>query len=117
MSYDVIGKNARLWKQERESENGIWYTYTVSISRKVDDVYRNAYMKVRFIKDIDVSNIDNGANFDFKGFLTLDIYTNKEGREVKNPMIMITKVNFGESEESEDTQDTAFAEAEEDIPF
>ena len=110
MSYDVIG----LWKNEREGKNGTWYTYTVGISRKVDDEYKNSYMKVSFKRDIDVSNVSNGQTFDFKGFLTLDIYTDKEGKEVKNPMIMITEANFGESE---DTQDTAFAEAEEDIPF
>lgn len=110
---DVKGKDVKLWVNEYEKKDGGKFrTYSVSSSRKdADGKYMYAPMKVFFKKDIDVSHVENGTPFDFEGFMTVDAYTNKDGKEVRNPAIMVTRADFGE------LGDTGFAEAEEDIPF
>lgn len=110
---DIIGKNVKLWVNEREAADGTKFnTYSVSASRKdADGNYVYAPIKVFFKRDIDLSNVESGMKFDFKGFDTVDVYTNKDGKEIRNPAIMIMQADFGEFNE------TAFREAEEDMPF
>ena len=113
MSIDVKGKDARLWIDERQGKDGnSWRQYRVGLSTKIDDEYVNSYMKVRFKRDIDVSNVQNGTKFDFEGFLTIDKpWIDKDGKERKDPMIVIMSADFGE------LGDSGFKEAEVDIPF
>lgn len=115
MGINVSGDKVKLWIDEREGRDGNkWRQYRISASGKFDDEWVYSYIEVRFKRDIDVSNVSNGAIFNFEGFMTTKKpWTNKDGKEVKEPMIMITSADFGDLEDYGDS----FTQAEEDIPF
>lgn len=128
MSVDVTGKNVKLWINERPSRNGgTWPDYSIGISkRKQNGGYVNGYIKVRFGRDVVVPReLPNGASMDFSGYITLDVYTSKDGQEVKKDMIMITSAKFhdvyGDDSGYSSTADygdvDSFEQADDDIPF
>ena len=113
---DVSGKNQKVWCNEHQKRDGSkWYEYNVSISKKKQDgSYVNAYIKVKFSKDVDIEDpIPNGVKMDYEGFMTVDEYTDRDGNIVRKPMLFVTKAVFPELESSFDS----FAEVEEAIPF
>ena len=118
MSIDVTGKNVKLWKNERQGNNGNhWFEYSIGVSKKNKyGKYTNGYVRVKFGRDVvDPSEVPNGSNMNFSGYLTLDVYTNKQGEEVKRDMIMITEASFPDL--ALDDIPDSFAQADDDIPF
>lgn len=123
---NVNGENTRLWINERQGQNGSkWNDYSVSISKKLEDGnYINTYMKVRFSKAVKIpEQLENGTEMDFGGFLTVDNYTDRDGKEVKRPMVMITEASFNNQKLASPTEKysqehlAGFSAAEDDIPF
>ena len=114
MSINVEAKNVKLWKNEHEGRKGTWYTYSISVSKKMKDgSYKNKSMKVYPNGGLP-KDLPNGATCDIEGFLTLDIWEGRDG-EVANPMIFANTIKFRDYESQE--YGDSFAEAEEDIPF
>ena len=118
---DVSGSNTRLWINEREGRDGnTWKDYSIGISKKREDgEYDTLYLKVRFANKVSLpSTLQNGATMDFDGFLTVDKYTDKNGSEVKRPMVMVTRAGFGTRQPAPAQEEVdGFTAAEEDIPF
>lgn len=131
MSLDVTGKNVRLWKNERSSKNGrTWNDYSIGVSKKKQSGgYVNGYIKVKFGRDVVVPDeIPNGAKMDFEGYISLDVYEDRNGQEVKKDMIMITRASFHDLYGDDDSRGNytstsdygdidSFEQAEDDIPF
>ena len=120
MSNNVTGKNAKLWKNAHTTADGReWHDYAISLSKKLKDgSYENMSMRVRFSQECEPPRqIPSGAMMDYHGFLTLDMYKDKQGEIVKRPMIFITEVKFHDLYPREDYGDTGYAEVDEDVPF
>lgn len=120
MSNSIIFKDTKIWRNDHEGKNGTFYTYNISVSKKnKDDSWSNAYLKVKFAQSADApEKISNGTVADFEGFITVDTYKNKEGKEVNQPMIMVMKLNIHDDERYDDLKDVdSFHKAEEEIPF
>lgn len=125
MSINISGKNEKLWKNERQSRNGgTWFDYSIGVSKKGQDGnYVNAYIKVKFSSKLTIPNeLPNGAQMDFEGFLTPDVYTDRNGQEVKRTMIMVTQVKFHDIYGDDNADDVYndvddMAQAVDDIPF
>ena len=118
MSIDVHAKNVKLWKNEHESRKGTFYTYSVSVSKKLKDgSYKNKGMKVIYSQGIP-SEVQNGATCDIDGFLTLDVWEGRNG-EVVTPALYAKEIKFHDFEPQNYEEDYGdnFAQAEEDIPF
>lgn len=125
MSIDINAKNARIWRKDFKGKNGEFHRYTVSVSsKKQDGSYVNAYIRAMFSKKSGApEKITNGAVCDFRGFMSADGYTDREGHEHTEPMIIIMEAEF----QDEDVYDNSvpegsyeaagFAEVEDDIPF
>ena len=113
---DVSERNARIWRKDIEGKNGMFHAYSTSISSKNQDgSYSRAYMDVKFSRRSGApEKISNGAKCDFRGFMTVGSYTDKEGKERTKPVIMIMECAF--ENDPEDMGDS-FAQADEDIPF
>lgn len=111
---DVTIKKARLWVNEhKKKDGGTWTEYSIGVSKKnLDGSYINTSMKVRFGKDVNVpENLPNGYDLEeFSGFFSVDVYPDRNGVEVRKPMIIITEVPQWDDLDS-------FAQAEEDVPF
>lgn len=113
MSINVECKNVKLWKNEHEGRKGTFYTYSVSVSKKMKDgSYKNKGMKV-YPKDGLPNDLPNGATCDIEGFLTLDIFQGRDG-EVMNPMIYANTIKFHDYEP--DDYDS-FEQLDSEIPF
>lgn len=122
---NVSGEDTRVWVNEHQRQDGTkWLDYSLGISKKTESGdYVNAYMKVRFAKSVKApEGLQNGTKMDYEGFITVDSYTDKDGKEVRRPMVMITKADFdiepkyNPSQVSEE-QIAGFSAAEDDIPF
>lgn len=115
MSIDVQGKNCRLWIKKHESKNGEWNSYTVGVSKKdMDGNYMNAYQDVQFTRNANLpEDVQNGAFFDFEGWMGVKTRKDRDGKETKFPVIVINKASFREREEYTDS----FAQVDADIPF
>ena len=114
---DVSDKNAKLWVNEhKKRDGGKWYDYSLGASRKLmEGGWANISIKAKFSKDVAVPEpLANGTKISYEGFMTVDIYEDRDGNEVRKPMIMITKASFPELE---DIPVDSFASMEEDIPF
>ena len=107
---EVSGKNVKVWRKDIQGKNGMFYKYTVGISKKTQDgKYVNAYIPVVFSKKADApEKIENGAVIDFEGFMSVESYTDKEGNTRNSPQIVIMNAVF---------EDDGFAQAEAEIPF
>ena len=107
---EVSGKNVKVWRKDIQGKNGMFYKYTVGISKKTQDgKYVNAYIPVVFSKRADApEKIENGAVIDFDGFMSVESYTDKEGNTRNSPQIVIMNAVI---------EDDGFAQAEAEIPF
>ena len=107
---EVSAKKAKIWRKDIEGKNGTFHKYSVSVSKKTQDgKYVNAYIPVVFSKKADAPDvIDNGAMCDFHGFMSVESYTDREGKTRNTPQIVIMSALFEED---------GFAQAEEEIPF
>lgn len=119
MSIDIKGKNVKLWKNEHETKDGRKFcTFSVSASRKMQDgTYRNKSVKLNTSKTIKIPNdVPSGTMVDFEGFLTLDVYTDRDGNEKSEVAIFVTDLKYQEFFPSADDDDS-FEQMAEDIPF
>ena len=108
---DVKEKNAKIWRKDIQGRNGEFYKYTVSVSSKnKDGKYVHAYIPIKFAKKADApEKIENGALCSFEGFMSVESYTDKDGNERNQPVIIAMSVLF-------DGEDS-FEHMEEEIPF
>ena len=112
---EVKATNAKIWRKDYEGKNGEFYRYSVSISKKVEDKWVSAYLPIMFSKKSGApQKIENGATCNFSGFLSVDSYTDREGKTRTAPMIVAMNVSF--DNEPEDMGDS-YEQLEEDIPF
>lgn len=114
---NVSEKNCRIWRKDFEGKNGTFHRYSISFrGKKADGSYTPyCYMDIKFSKKSGApEKITNGATCEFEGFLSADSYTNKDGKEVVTPQIVVTKVKF--DGDAEDVGDN-FEEMSEEIPF
>lgn len=129
---NITGNDVKLWLDEHQGKNGTFYTYSISVSKKDAETnsWINKTIKVFFAKAVQLpSNLRNGDMFSFEGFPTVDTYINKDGNEVRNIAIVITKAHFGYADENTEQPNDrewamedevladSFEQAEEDIPF
>ena len=119
MSIDVHAKNVKLWKNEREGSRGTFYTYSISISKKMKDgTYKNKGIKLitgRYV--VIPQEVPTGALCDIEGFMTLDVYEGRDG-EVSNPAIFATKIMFKDYEANDEYADVdSYEQLDEDVPF
>ena len=114
VAVDVIEKKAKIWRKDLEGKNGPFYRYSVSVSKKMEDgTYINAYIPIKFSKKSGApEKIPNGASCSLEGFMSVDSYRDKEGKQVNTATIIAMKVSF----DGEDLPDS-FEQAEEEIPF
>lgn len=119
---DISAKKAKVWRKDVEGRNGIFHRYSVAVSSKREDgSYTSVYLPIKFAKKANApERIPNGTECDFKGFLSVDSYRDREGNEVKNLTIVAMEAYFDEDEVeaglNKEVEDS-FAEAESDIPF
>lgn len=117
---NVIFQNQKIWRKDYEGQNGTFSVYNISISKKKqDDSWVNAYLKIKFSQSAEApEKISNGTVADLEGFLTVDSYKGKNGKDVSQLMLMVTKLNIAEEFASVDDIETDnFTQAAEDIPF
>lgn len=123
MSLDISGKNVKLWVNEHEGKNGGKFnSYAISVSRKLQNgEYVNKSVRLTIGKEVYIpDNLGNGATIDFDGFLTLNVYTDRNGNEQREVQIYATSVDFndlGTPTRNDVQEEYTFAEVEEDIPF
>lgn len=112
---EVSATKAKIWRKDIEGKNGTFCKYSVGVSKKTQDgKYVNAYIPVVFSKKADApERITNGALCDFKGFMSVESYTDREGKTRTQPQIVIMSVDFDDPTEGVDS----FAQAEADFPF
>lgn len=113
---DVSAKNTKIWRRDIEGKNGTFYKYATSVSSKNSDgSYSRAYMDIKFSKKSGApEKIENGAVCDFRGFMTVESYKDKEGHERSKPVIMVMECAF--ENDPEDMGDS-FEQAEDEMPF
>ena len=111
---DVSEKKAKIWRKDFEGKNGPFYRYSVSISKKNEDgSYTNAYIPVLFTKRSGApEKIENGAICSINGFLSVDSYKDKDGKEHNTPMIVVMSAEFDASAGAD-----SFEQMEVEIPF
>lgn len=114
---DVFAKNAKIWRKDIEGRNGTFHKYSVSVSKKNEDgKYVNAYIPVVFSKRANAPEvISNGAECDFTGFMSVEYYTDKEGRTVTTPQVVIMEATFYDGNDKDSVDN--FTAATEDFPF
>ena len=118
MSVDVRGNNCKLWIKEREGRDGDkWYSYSIGVSKKdLNGSYINAYQDVAFTRNAGLtSDIKNGTTFDFEGWMSVKVYKDREGKEVRKPVITINKTNLDNIADEE--LPDSFDQLDEDVPF
>ena len=118
MGIEVSGKNCKLWISHHKGSNGNeWDSYSVGVSRKDQDgQYINAYQDVAFTRNAGMNeNVKNGTTFDFEGWMSVKVYKDREGKEVRKPVITINKTNL-DSIADEELPDS-FDQLDEDVPF
>lgn len=118
---DVSGKDTRVWVNERQRrDGGKWNDYSIGISKKKEnDEYVTVYMKVRFTKDVVLPQpMPNGIKMDYEGFMSVDSYPDKDGNEVKRPLVVVNQAQFDTALPARSGEDAdSFKAAEDDIPF
>jgi hypothetical protein len=118
-SLNIKGENVKVWRRDIEGKGGTFHRYSVTSStRNEDGSWSNAYIQVMFSKNCGApKKIQNGAVCDFEGFMSAKSYTNRDGKTIAEPVIMIMKVDF-QGNVGEDLGDVDnFEQAEMDIPF
>lgn len=124
MALDIKGKNVKLWVNEHDGRNGgKFYTYAVSVSRKgADGNYVNKSVRLVAGRDVTIPDgLISGTSVDFEGFLTLNLYTDKDGVDRSDISIFATSIHFNDFEYGGTEQlamaEDSFANVEDDIPF
>lgn len=108
---DIKAENVKIWRKDIEGKNGTFYRYSVSVSRKTDDGYVNAYIPVVFSKKSNApEKISNGAKCDIEGFMSVDSYTDRDGNTRNTPQIVVMKAIF-------DDELSDYEQLDEDIQF
>ena len=112
---DVHAGRAKLWRKDIQGKNGVFYKYSVGVSRKTQDgKFVNAYIPVVFSKRAEApEEIPNGAMCDFDGFMSVESYTDKDGNTRNTPQIVIMSIEFDDPTIGAD----GFSKAEEELPF
>jgi len=108
---NVSEKKAKIWRKDIQGRNGEFYRYSVGVRGKNKDGKDvNAYIPIRFSKKCDVpEKIENGATCAIEGFMSVESYTDKDGNERNQPMIIVMSAKFEDAD--------SFEQIEEDIPF
>lgn len=125
---DIKGTNEKLWVNHHQRDDGsTWDDYSVSASSKNQDgSYTYAKIELRFAKSVPLpGKIHNGSRISFEGFMSARSYRNRNGEEVKIPVIIVTKAAIENNEPRQAPQpaydDVAenfgFEQADEEIPF
>lgn len=114
---DVTGQ-ATIFRNEHDGANGTWYTYSTGVSNKRQDgSYVNAYLDVRFRKNVVV---ENRTRIDIKkGFLTVREFE-FNGEKRKKIELMVMEFEVIESDEvyaDEYTPNGFSALSDDDVPF
>ena len=107
-----VSGQTMIFRDEHDSLNGKWYSYSAGISSKRQDgTYVNAYMPVRFRKGVVV---ENKAKINVKdGFFTVREY---ESKGEKKKVIELMVLNFDDV--AQDKNETGFsALSMDDVPF
>lgn len=118
MGINIEAKGVKLWKNEHEGRKGKFFTYSISIGKKMQDgTYKNKAIKV-YPKGGLPNEVPNGSTVDIEGFLTLDIYNSRSG-ELTQPMIYANKIVFRDMDtpSQEDDYMDSYESLAEDIPF
>ncbi|MCQ2087666.1 MAG: hypothetical protein MJZ37_06330 [Bacilli bacterium] len=112
---NITGK-AKVWVSERQGSTGTFKSYSVGVSKKKEDgSYVNGYMPARFKKGVE---LENGTNIDIKnGFVTLEVYNNKESKEVKTPSLMIIEFETEGTPVNVEPNWDSFNVGGDDLPF
>ena len=122
---NVTGEREKLWVNHHEREDGsVWNDYAVSVSSKnKDGSYKNVSVKMQFAKSVQLPEVvHNGSLITYKGFMTVDSYKDRNGNEVKRPMVMAMEATIeGEKKPVPSYDDVAedygFEMADDEIPF
>ena len=117
MSINVDGKNCKLWISEHQKQNGDkWFSYSIGVSKKdMTGNWSRAYQDVQFTKNADPSGVPNGTIFDFKGWMSVRTYKDKDGKEVNKPIIVINEASFDYNPVVD--QMDSFEALDENVPF
>lgn len=100
-------KGTRVWRKDKEWNGQTFATYSISISKKTDDGYSNAYMEVRFKKGVE---LQNGTDIVIKN--AFPTFTESNGK--KYQYIMVTDFEYLNANEGfENIPDGV----DEDLPF
>ena len=119
--FDVKVTDAKLWKNKHQGRKGTFYTYSIGVSKKMQDgTFKNKYMRV-FPKDGLPNDIPNGSSCDIEGFLTLDVFTGRDG-EISNFALYANTIKFHDYESQQnsrgyDNDFAGFSETDDDLPF
>lgn len=117
MAINISGKDLKLWIGEHQKQDGgTWRDYSFGINKKNQDgTYVNGYLRAKFVGEAREipEDLPNGTKCDIEGYIGLEHYIKRDGTEMKNPMIMVTKVKFHDLPEPID----GFDEIDEDMPF
>lgn len=114
---EIKEAKAKIWRKDFKDRDGNeFFRYTVGISKKTQDgKWLNAYMPVMFAKKSGApARIENGTMCSIEGFVTVDSYKDREGKEHNTPMIVVMSARFDNN--PEDMGDS-FEQAAGDIPF
>ncbi len=111
---DVSEKKAKIWRNDYEGKNGTFHRYKVGVSKKNDDgSFVNAYIPIRFTKRSGApEKIENGALCSFSGFMSVESYKDKDGKEHNAPIIIAMEVMFEGDQDADN-----FTQADVEIPF
>ena len=111
---DIKAENVKIWRKDIDGKNGTFYRYSVSVSRKMDDGYVNAYIPVVFSKKSNApEKISNGAKCNIEGFMSVDSYTDRDGNTRNTPQIVVMKADFEDASEGVD----GYEQLDEDLQF
>ena len=113
---DFKGTDVKLWANDREDRSGGRFkSYSVSVGNKKDDgTWENMSIEARLTKNCP-KDIPNGTEVNFEGFMSMRSYTNKDNKEVKVPVMVITSLVMPNGNDDDHYND--WQEAEDDIPF
>lgn len=106
---NITGKCTVFNKEVARPDGTVWNQYTISISKKVDDQWKNAYIPANFKKGVVVAdktkiNVTNGW---------LDFYINKDNKSVITAFIS----EFEELETKQQTSAGFMQVEDEGLPF
>ena len=114
---EIKEERAKIWRNDYKGKDGKeFYRYAVGISKKTQDgEWVNTSLPVMFSKKSGApEKIENGTVCSIEGFMSVDSWTDKEGRQRNTPMIIVMKALF--DNDPEDMGDS-FEQAEVEIPF